>query len=111
MTTARNKVRQEVWNVSYSLNNTVDEFIEILNTLKAEYPEEKLFFYVDTKEVHYRYDNDSSYLMEASIYYEREENDEEFAKRIDADNKWKISIEENERKQLALLMSKYKDAE
>jgi hypothetical protein len=103
-------IPETVWYVTYSYKETVAELIDHLHRLEAEYPGKELNISIEATEEWYRYDPQPSHSMKMSVYYLREETDEEYKKRVDNIVLARETQEAWEKKQLEVLREKYEKA-
>ena len=90
--------KKMIWVEAYShspgwLNGTLADALEKIQNEINEYGPDAVFDY----DANFHYDYDSSPSPQLSIRIQREETDEEYAKRVAYENKWKADVAERDR--------------
>lgn len=95
----RIKVSQYIDTIHYNLDGTIDRAILFLQKMKEEYPDAFINYEEDVSSY------DSRYVMALKIMVD--ETDEQYAERIDKEERYEYLREEHDRKQYEALKAKF----
>jgi 4-alpha-glucanotransferase len=97
----RKKVRQKVTSLTCDLDGTIEDAVKKLQEYAEMYPGAKVSYEDDS--IPY----DPNERMAFCIYVSRDETDEEMAKRVEQEAKWKAEQEASELRQYERLKARF----